>query len=282
MSSNLSEKIQAIRKLVFGSELKFEAKKLQDGTEVEVSATEVGGSVQIGGVAAAAGPYVLEDGTMLLVDESGKITEMTAPVAPAALESQALADGSSIEVSALEVGGEVKVNGVASGAATYELADGRKIVVDESGKIVEIKEKEVPVQMSAEDLDTSEKLMEATQKFATGTPEERMTNLEVVCKALMEYCFGWQIREAQNKALAEQAINTYKSNFEAAQVKIEKQDEVIQKMLTLCEEMAQAPQADPPATTKRVASFSKVETKNDRFNKFAEAAKQLMKQTTKT
>lgn len=274
MSSNLSEKIQAIRKLVFGSELKFEAKKLQDGTEVEVSAIEVGGSVQIGGVAAAAGSYVLEDGTVLLVDESSRITEVTAPVAPAALESQALADGSSIEVSALEVGGDVMVSGVASGDATYELADGRKIVVDESGKIVEIKEKEVPVQMSAEDLDTPEKLMEATQKFATGTPEERMANLEVVCKALMEYCFGWQIREAQNKALTEQAINTYKSNFEAAQAKIEKQDGVIKEMLALCEEMAQAPQADPPAT-KRVSSFSKVETKNESFNKFAEAAKKL-------
>lgn len=278
--SKASEILEGIKKLVFDKVQKFEEKKLQDGSPIMVSSLEVGGDVTINGTIATAGAYVLEDGTVLNVDESGKITEVKAPVATdgsVQMESHPLADGSSIDASALEVGGDVKIGDAPAPAGTYSLADGRTIVVGEDGKISEVKEKavEASTQFSAEDLDTPEKLKAATEKFATGTPEERLANLEVVAKALMEYNFGWQIREAQNKLITDQAIATYKTNFEAAKVKIEKQDGVIKELVSLCEELAKAPQADPPSTGRKVNSFSKVETKNEKLNSYAEAARQI-------
>lgn len=49
---------------------------LADGTEIKVSALEVGGDVTIADVMAPAGTYVLEDKSSIVVDELGKITEI--------------------------------------------------------------------------------------------------------------------------------------------------------------------------------------------------------------
>lgn len=62
------------------------AYKLADGTEVEISALEVGGIVTVGGTPAPAGEHTLEDGTKIVVDISGVITEMEAGT-PAPVEA---------------------------------------------------------------------------------------------------------------------------------------------------------------------------------------------------
>ena len=48
--------------------------KLADGTEVEVTALEVGGIVTIAGAPAPVGDHTLEDGTVLTVGDNGAIT----------------------------------------------------------------------------------------------------------------------------------------------------------------------------------------------------------------
>lgn len=48
--------------------------KLKDGTEVEITALEVGGIVTINGQPAPVGDHTLEDGTVISVGENGAIT----------------------------------------------------------------------------------------------------------------------------------------------------------------------------------------------------------------
>lgn len=249
-------------KLLFNQDAAFY--KLGDGTEIAISTLEVGGDVTIAGAPATAGDHTLEDGTIITVDETGKITNVKAVEA---MEAIKLTDGSEIQVSSLEVGGAVSINGVPAPAAEYTLEDNRVISVDETGNITAIT---VP----GVDLKTPEQLMAATQKFALGTPEERLNNLEVVAKALMEYSFGWQMREAQQKAVTDQAIATYKDKFSASEAKVKKQDELISQMIELVEEICKTPSGDAPKTK---VSFShiKAELKNESLGKYAVAAQKL-------
>ena len=50
---------------------------LMDGTKVEISALEIGGSVTIDGAPAPAGEHQLADGTMIQLDENGIIMEIS-------------------------------------------------------------------------------------------------------------------------------------------------------------------------------------------------------------
>jgi len=89
----INEKIQKI-KVLLGLETPAPAPvqpaalnmyKLTDGTEVGISALEVGGIVTVGDQPAPAGEHTLEDGTAIVVDAAGVITEIVAatPAAPA-------------------------------------------------------------------------------------------------------------------------------------------------------------------------------------------------------
>lgn len=78
---NAVEKLKEIKTLLFGSQEKFLAVKLKDGTDAEVSALEVGGTVMVAGQPAPAGEHELEDGTVLVVAEGGVISEVK-PVVP--------------------------------------------------------------------------------------------------------------------------------------------------------------------------------------------------------
>jgi hypothetical protein len=92
MAKTKNEILQDI-KVFFGlAEATSPTYTLADGTPIEASALEVGGTVMIGGAAAPAGDYTLSDGQTLSVDEAGIITavnpmpvDMTEPPAdPAA------------------------------------------------------------------------------------------------------------------------------------------------------------------------------------------------------
>lgn len=196
------------------------------------------------------------------------------------LSNYTLEDGTVISATSLEAGSEVKIGDAPAPAGTYKLEDGSSIVVDESGIITEVIAK---VEDAPNDeigpLDTPEQMLAATAKFATGTPEERMANLELIAKALMEYSFGWQLREAQQKAVTDQAIAAYKNNFEAAEKKIEKLEAINKEMFDLVTLMTQEPAANPPGGEERApSSFSKKEAKKAGLSKFAEAAQKLKEQ----
>lgn len=106
---------------------------------------------------------------------------------------------------------------------------------------------------SATQIEDLSKIFEA---FATGTPEERITKLETVCRALMESSFGWQIREAQQKGATDAAIEIYKKDLTTAQtavatasVQLAKHEETIKGMFELCEALVKEPTTDPRTLT---------------------------------
>ena len=121
--------------------------------------------------------------------------------------------------------------------------------------------------------------------FAVGTPEDRIANLELVCKALMEYNFGWQIREAQQKATTDQAINIYKQDLATAQAEVTaaktamaKQETQLKALFELVQVMAEIPSADPKTLTgARKEVFEKNNTKEQRMEKIAAALTAMKK-----
>ena len=89
MAESKNEILQKIKVFLGLAEMPSPAYTLADGTPIECSALEVGGTVMIGGAPAPAGDYTLSDGQTLSVDASGVITalnalpaEMEAPAAP--------------------------------------------------------------------------------------------------------------------------------------------------------------------------------------------------------
>lgn len=201
----------------------------------------------------------------------GEDAQSTTSVTAEATEYK-LEDGTSITVSALEVGGEVKIADAPAPAGTHKLEDGSSIITDEAGIITEVLAKQEDAPSDSEGpLDTPEKMLAATQKFATGSPEERMANLELIAKALMEYSFGWQLREAEEKATRDQAIATYKLGFEEAKKEAAKQRDINKQLFELVSEITHVPAANPPGDEKKKSEFSKVGEKKKGLAKYAEA-----------
>ncbi len=133
------------------------------------------------------------------------------------------------------------------------------------------------------DMKTPEQMREAMEKFATGTPEERITGLETLCRALMEYCFGWQLREAQAKAITDAAIATYKQGFEDQKVlnesltkQLADQLNISKQMFEMVTELVEEPTDDPLEDEKgKGFQFSKVEGKAKSRERFMAAFEQV-------
>jgi hypothetical protein len=82
-----------------------------------------------------------------------------------------LMDGTKVEISALEIGGLVTIEGQPAPAGDHELMDGTEITLDESGKIIEIETKveEVTPEVDTElgdKKDNEEKMAELSEQFA--------------------------------------------------------------------------------------------------------------------
>jgi hypothetical protein len=125
---------------------------------------------------------------------------------------------------------------------------------------------------------TPEQMAALASKFATGTPEERIANLEIMCKALMEYCFGWDIRQVKEKADREAAIKVYQdelANSQAATTTLmSKQQQFNSQAVALLEQLVAEP-VEPPKTlpeNKKEAFNSKRE---ERLLKFSDGIKKL-------
>jgi PDZ domain-containing secreted protein len=143
-----------------------------------------------------------------------------------------------------------------------------------------------PVTLSAEEFQAM------VAKFATGSTEERMTNMEIMLKALMECNFGYEIRKGQEAA----AIEAYKENLaplqtaleaataklQAASDKIDAQELIIAKheqtitgLFELTEQLVELPTADPVTLTGRQKEkFDKQSARDAKFEKIANALKE--------
>lgn len=152
---------------------------------------------------------------------------------PVEMAEYSLSDGTKVMISALEVGGEVKLeDGSAAPDAEHELADGTKIVT-EGGVIKEVKAAEEPA---------VEIEVEAGKKM-----EEKMEEI---------------VAEFQSKI---DALASEKAALEAKLAEIEKkQKEGFSAVLNLIEEVTKLPQADP---TEQPQSFKFEATKDIKFER---------------
>lgn len=219
------------------------------------------------------------------------------PVTPA---THTLKDGRILSVTALEAGQDAIIDGVPAPADEYELEDGQIVVVGEDGKISEVKAATpVDAPPAADPAGMSpEQMRDLAQGFAEGTPEERIAKIETISRALMEYCFGWELREATQKAIKDQAIAVYKSGFEshenekdekikgleeklnAYEAKFSKQGEVMKQMFEVIEALAKVPQDDAPEDQHRKTSFAKTETAKTQKERYLQKIAELAKKKT--
>lgn len=231
------------------------------------------------------------------------------PVAPAALatptaKNYKLQDGvtdivinQAGEIPA--IGDTVMIGGLPAAANTYTLSDGATIVVDANGAITTYTAMAVPpVQPPAPPPTpaqpitlSSEEFAAMVAKFAVGSTEERMGNMEVMLKALMECNFGYEIRKGQEAAAIEaykESLAPLQTSLEAATAqmqsafeKVEAQQEIISKhqqtikdLFELVELLVQEPTADPVTLTGRQKEkFEKMTTRDERLAKIADAVK---------
>lgn len=193
-----------------------------------------------------------------------------------------LSDGTAIKIDGEEIKEGAAVtdaegNAVADG--DYTLEDGTMITCAE-GKITAVKAPEVVTTEAKNDADI---MKAASEKFGTGTPEERIANLETCVKPVMEYCFGWQIREAENKAATEKAIEVYTTQMNAqskelAEVKEanKKLTEAFAAILPIVQELANSPAVEPTGPMKTAFNTSKPDP-NEKINQIAEVIQNYKK-----
>ena len=82
------EEVQAEETKVDETKVEMAEYSLMDGTKVEISALEVGGSVTIEGQPAPAGDHELMDGTEITLDENGKIIAIETKVLEVSPEAE--------------------------------------------------------------------------------------------------------------------------------------------------------------------------------------------------
>lgn len=236
---------------------------------------------------------------------SGEVAPPVAPVAPAAAavttaKIHKLQDGTEISISqAGEVpamGDLVTIGGLPATEGTYTLEDGAVIVVDLTGMItaytpaVALAAPPVPpvappaapaqpVTLSAEEVQAM------YAKFATGSTEDRLGNLETMIKALMECSFGYEIRKtaeqeailAYKESVAQQfaeAKEASEKKIAAQETTIAKHEETIKGLFELVEKLVELPTADPVTLTEgQKAKFERQNFKEERLKKIAEAMK---------
>lgn len=197
-------------------------------------------------------------------------------------------------------GDMVMIGGVPAPANTYTLDNGAVIVVDATGVITSYTAMAAPpppplppappapaqpVTLSAEDFAAM------VAKFAIGSTEERLTNAEIMLKALMECNFGYEIRKGQEASAIEaykESLAPLQTSLEAATVKLQsayekvesqqtiitKHEETIKGLFELVEQLVEMPSADPVTLTgAKKEKFEKMTAREERLQKIAEALK---------
>ena len=195
----------------------------------------------------------------------------------------------------LAVGDMVTIAGALPPEGEYRLEDGTGMTLDATGAITELEPNEpVTVDLATDPAPsvtpvaapvalTEAQVREAATKFATGTPEERLTNLEIVAKAVMESCFGWQMQDAERKATADAAMAVYNTSLKLSSdkeveltEKLEKQTTAVKALFDLVEQLCKVPSADPVTVNgNKKEKSDRADNKEKQLEKFAEAMKEL-------
>jgi|GEM_PF-5248135 len=230
-----------------------------------------------------------------------------------------LEDGTKVTVDKLETGGKMTVNGTAIADGDRKMQDGT-IVTTKDGDITNVV---APANEDPKDIDPEEMrkrkeaAMAAATQFDEATPEDKMSKLGVMCKALMEYCFGWDINRVNQEALKNQAIQIYKEagfskdtipqqfsdkfaemntkleayekkmNAQAEELKkcqaqMTKHQEALSQLFEVVQKMATEPVESPAdKNTKNQFTSQKAITKEERLEAIAETVNSLRKEAKK-
>lgn len=221
-----------------------------DGVQVSVDKLEVGGIATINGMPAAANTYAFTDGSSITTDASGVITSVIPAAAPAAQATDPAPAANPAPQS----------QPVATNPAPVSQQMSKFVFTDEHK--------------------TSDGMDKLFAQFATGTPEERIANLETVAKALMEYSFGWEIRQAKEKSERDAAIKIYteqlaplQAQMSAQKKTIEDQQKVMSDLAELVSEFVEEPVSNPPISSR--VPFSGIAKQKKGLEKYKAIAKQV-------
>lgn len=208
--------------------------------------------------------------------------EETAPKS----KEYSLADGKKVSITELKEGGIVSIKDAADvetphPAGDITLMDGTVITVGEAGAITAIKAPELSPE------ENMQQMREAYQVFAdpASTPEQKTDSTSVMLKALMNYCFGWDIRRTEEEATKQQAISAFqtmksqdeKKDKAIAELKqtfaeqLNKQNETIAGLVSVIQELSEMPGA-PPLETKNKNRQEKNDQKKGTLQRRMEAA----------
>ncbi|MBL0233145.1 MAG: hypothetical protein IPQ08_05730 [Chitinophagaceae bacterium] len=166
-------------------------------------------------------------------------TTPVAPVVPQVLSTDyTLADGTPVSIDKLEVGGVVLVNGVAAPAGEHQLSDGTKIMVGDGGVISAV---ETPSSEAPAAPDFSAQFTEINEKFA-----------------------GY-----------EQKFEAYEARFAQAEEALSKANGVIVSLMSIVEQLAKSPTADPVGENKGNFTTQKVQLASEKRKQLSESIQAL-------
>jgi hypothetical protein len=233
--------------------------KTNDGVEVSVDKLEVGGKATIGGMPAPANTYAFTDGSSITTDATGLITAAT----PAPAQAQAQQTPAPAPAPA-----PTPAPAPAPVTTPVKMGEQTKLIFSDENK-------------------TPEGIEKLFAQFATGSVDERIANLEIVAKALMEYSFGWEIRRAKEEAEKAAAIKIYTDQLapmaqqmESQKQTIETQRQAIADMFSLVKEfLKEEPVSNPPQQSKVAFTLGKTTKKEKNgLSKYAAAAQKIFEE----
>ncbi len=177
-----------------------------------------------------------------------------------------LADGTVISIDNLQVGGNVQIGGLPAPDGTYSLPDGTAITTV-GGAISTITP---PATQPAQQQQVAPAVIPQTpqQMMAAFDANPDIKTIAVITKALFENVFGWQLKEAENAATREAAIEAYRNGFT-------KQQSAFEKLLALVEEIIKEPVADPIETPKNNFSADVKISREQKTQSLTAALKEL-------
>lgn len=206
-------------------------------------------------------------------------------------------DGVALSIDMLAIGGVVIMNAAPAPLGDYELQDGTKLTVGDGGVITMVTPPVAAVAAPAAQaaapvippaVQTPQQQMDAIKaaigKFATGSDADRVGNLEVISKALMEYCFGWDMRKQAEDANKAEAIEVYKTTLQNYQTqldlatqKLKNQGETIKGIFEIVEKIASMSAGDPVGDPKNNFVSQLVAGRKERLEELATSMEKLKK-----
>lgn len=158
--------------------------------------------------------------------------EMVNPIASIKFMEAKLQDGTVVEVTALEVGGIVTIQGVPAPAGEHILEDGTKIVLDEKGTILELYPP-MAQEMPEVEVDAAKKKVNMEEVFSAfeSATNEKFSSYEAKFAA-------------------------YENKFAEYETKLNKAYGVIEGLIQLTTKLSETPTGTPDPAIKASSAFS--------------------------